>query len=266
MESESTTSSNIQPQPDIPAPPQTPWGAWTTIGFGVAIFSINFFAQFIILLVFALIMIFSRMPSLDPDGFNEFASALSTNGLMVSVATIISSIAGVGITLLFARLRKGISLAQYMAWKKISLKTVLVLFGLVLGLLALFTIFNQFRPTSQETDPMVELYRSSVWPALFWIAVVVFAPVFEEVFFRGFIFAGLLHSPLRAFGTIVLTSLVFASLHIQYDLLAMAQIFILGLVLGIVRLKTGSLWSPIIVHALWNFIQLVLLSTFIDAV
>jgi len=57
-----------------------------------------------------------------------------------------------------------------------------------------------------------------VWVPLFGIAAVVFAPLFEEGFFRGFLFVGFKQSRLGSFGTILITSAAWAALHIQYDL------------------------------------------------
>ena len=34
----------------------------------------------------------------------------------------------------------------------------------------------------------------SPWPPMLWIAAVIFAPVSEEVFFRGFVYQGLAQS------------------------------------------------------------------------
>jgi membrane protease YdiL (CAAX protease family) len=47
-------------------------------------------------------------------------------------------------------------------------------------------------------------------------------------------------------------SIVWSSLHIQYDFWGMSTIFMFGLILGIARLKTDSLWSPLLMHSLWN--------------
>ena len=43
------------------------------------------------------------------------------------------------------------------------------------------------RPISEI---MVEVYDTSEWPALLWVVIIIFAPVIEEVFFRGFLFEG----------------------------------------------------------------------------
>jgi hypothetical protein len=60
---------------------------------------------------------------------------------------------------------------------------------------------------------------------------------------------------------VVLMALVWSSLHIQYDAYGMASIFVLGLVLGTVRIKTGSLWGPLLMHALWNLAATVQIAT-----
>jgi membrane protease YdiL (CAAX protease family) len=92
---------------------------------------------------------------------------------------------------------------------------------------------------------------------LLWLAVVVGAPVGEEIFFRGFLFAGLAKSRLGGTGAIVLSSLAWAVIHVQYDPFDMAYIFLLGLVIGAFRLKTNSLWPPILMHALVNLIAMI---------
>ena len=83
-----------------------------------------------------------------------------------------------------------------------------------------------------------------------------FRPAFEEAFFRGFLFVGLQRSRIGAVGTVIFTSLVWASLHLQYNISGMATIVMLGLVLGVVRFRTRSLWSTILFHSLWNFMAL----------
>jgi hypothetical protein len=96
---------------------------------------------------------------------------------------------------------------------------------------------------------------------LFWIGVIIFAPAFEEVFFRGFLFEGFRYSRIGVVGAIVLTSLIWAALHMQYDPFEMFLVFLMGLLLGILRYKTGSLWSPLLMHSLNNLaatIELVL--------
>jgi uncharacterized protein len=86
--------------------------------------------------------------------------------------------------------------------------------------------------------------------------VVVFAPAFEEAFFRGFLLVGLKDSKIGSIGAVCLTAAVWASLHFQYDFYGMLTVLVLGIVLGTVRLRTGSLWSSILIHSFWNLIAM----------
>ena len=49
-------------------------------------------------------------------------------------------------------------------------------------------------------------------------------------------------------------SALWSLLHIPYDTYDIAVTFILGIVLGIARVKTDSLWSPLLLHSLVNLI------------
>lgn len=90
--------------------------------------------------------------------------------------------------------------------------------------------------------------------------MVIFAPIFEEVLFRGFLFEGFRQSKLGPIGAIGLTALGWSLLHIQYGFYGIATIFVLGIVLGIVRIKTDSLWSPLIMHAFNNLVAMILVA------
>jgi membrane protease YdiL (CAAX protease family) len=101
---------------------------------------------------------------------------------------------------------------------------------------------------------MVNIYNTSVWPPLLWLALVIFTPALEETFFRGFLFEGFRQSRIGVIGAIGLTTLIWAALHVQYDIYGMFIIFIMGILLGIARFKTGSLWSSLLMHAFFNFV------------
>jgi hypothetical protein len=89
---------------------------------------------------------------------------------------------------------------------------------------------------------------------LLWLAVLVAAPLAEETLFRGFLFEGLRHSRIRASGAVIFSSVWWASIHIQYDIVGMASVFVLGLFLGCVRLRTQSLIATMCLHCFANLI------------
>jgi membrane protease YdiL (CAAX protease family) len=81
-----------------------------------------------------------------------------------------------------------------------------------------------------------------------------FAPVFEEIFYRGFVFP-FLQSKINSFLGIVLASLFFGLSHFvnigNASILLVLFIFY-GFVLTFIRYKTNSLIPPIIVHFIHN--------------
>ena len=77
----------------------------------------------------------------------------------------------------------------------------------------------------------------------------ILGPIAEEIFFRGYVLPGLI----KRFGigrSLLLSSLMFGLFHI--DLGAIVPTFVLGLALGWVYLKTGSIWPAIFAHGLHN--------------
>jgi membrane protease YdiL (CAAX protease family) len=79
------------------------------------------------------------------------------------------------------------------------------------------------------------------------------APVSEEFFFRGFFYRAL-RNRLRVWSSCLITSIVFASLHLQY--IATPLVFvIIAVFAGIACLvyeATGSLFTVIAIHAIFN--------------
>jgi membrane protease YdiL (CAAX protease family) len=223
------------------------------VGFGAAIFAVYFVTQSIVAVIFAI----GKLINTAANDVTQAVSALATNGLLISMATIVSAIVGVGFIVLFIKIRHGPGIAEYLGLKSVRGKTFLALIGVIVVLLAVSALLDRFSNSPKDTGFTIDAYNTSRWPVLFGFAVVVFAPLFEELFFRGFIFVGLQASKIGVVGAIILTSLAWALLHLQYDPAGMATIFVLGIVFGIVRWKTNSLWSTLFLHAVWNLMALV---------
>ena len=100
----------------------------------------------------------------------------------------------------------------------------------------------------------VEAYQSAKDAGgLLWLllAIIVVAPVGEEIAFRGFLYRGVVRPGYERLAIVVI-SLAWALLHIQYDWLGMAQIFAAGLTLGWFRWASGSTTLTTIMHVLIN--------------
>ncbi|HBM81691.1 MAG TPA: hypothetical protein DD426_12810, partial [Clostridiaceae bacterium] len=104
-------------------------------------------------------------------------------------------------------------------------------------------------------DNLGEIYISGFGDCLSILAIVVIAPIFEETLFRGVILRGLLknYGVLKA---LIVTSVLFGILHFNIAQLITASI--LGLMLGFIFIKTGSLILCILFHALNNGLSIII--------
>ena len=230
------------------------WGFWPTFGFGFIIGIVALFVQGIIVAAFVAANFMS-----DPDAFTlESVNDLATNGLLLSIATIVSSIICVGLVILIIKMRKNTAIATYLDLNPIGWKTILILLVVSIAFIVLSSLAANYAGVPDTSDFQIDMYRTSVWPVLLWIAVVIFAPLFEEVLFRGFLFQGFQHSRVGVIGAIILTALPWALLHVQYELFHIGTIFVLGLIFGFTRYKTKSLWSTLYMHTFNNLAAMIL--------
>ena len=92
-------------------------------------------------------------------------------------------------------------------------------------------------------------------PWLVIVAVVILAPIAEEIFFRGVVFNALLREGGRRWAFIG-SSALFAIIHVS--LVALLPIFLLGLALAWIYQRSGNLLAPIAMHATVNGISVAL--------
>jgi len=101
------------------------------------------------------------------------------------------------------------------------------------------------------TPFMGELAASPYWWLLL-VMVMAGAPLFEELWFRGFLFPALAKSRLGVAGAAMVSSALWASMHLGYPPQVLVLVFLIGLMLTSVLLRSGSLWLPILCHAAYN--------------
>ena len=93
-------------------------------------------------------------------------------------------------------------------------------------------------------------------PILYILAlpsIILAAPLAEEFLFRGVLFSGLSNSYVGRAGAVVITSALWSLAHAgPAPWINVGLIFIMGLVLGILLLRFGSLWVTIACHLVWN--------------
>jgi len=246
---------SVEPTIEQPvAPPSpAPWGFWSTLGWSLAIGTAFVAIQTVVTVVY----IFVRV-AMQPGGKLEvIAEQATSDGLLLALASWVSMPPALGLVLLAARLRRGYSMREYLSLRPVSW----IALAVWLGVLCLFVVATD-TVTHLLGRPVVppimrDLYNSAAFPPLLWSALLIAAPVFEECMFRGFMLEGLRRSWLGTAGAIVVTSLCWAAIHLQYDFYAIAVIFLGGLFLGAARIRTGSIYVPIAMHALMNLIATV---------
>lgn len=91
--------------------------------------------------------------------------------------------------------------------------------------------------------------------AAFLLVSIVAAPVTEEIAFRGYAM-GLLRRQFGPIASLVIASLMFASAHLTQGLSPPKLIvyFTVGLTLGVVALRTGSLLPAMVVHSFGDLV------------
>ncbi len=223
-----------------------PWGLWATLGFSAIIFVLFLALQFLTVTAFVSAEK-AQYPDMDLDAF---AKSLSSNGLCIAMMVIVSGLICTPLALFFARLRKNISLKDYIGFRE-PLKREWAEWLMILAAFLCLSDGLSYLLHQPVVPPfMIEAYKTaSSLPALL-LAVVVVAPIFEEIFFRGFLFQGIRYSRLGPIGAVGLTSLIWAVIHLQYGVYGIAIVFVMGLLFGIARLKTDSIHLLMVMHSL----------------
>jgi len=127
---------------------------------------------------------------------------------------------------------------------------------LTVGLIILGNAVSWILGRTIVTSFQLDIYRTAAaagWLPLLWLAVVVVTPIGEETLFRGFLFRGWLRTPRDAWPVIVVTAVLWALVHVQYDAYVIAQVFVFGLMLGWLRWATGSTILTMLLHGMINF-------------
>lgn len=141
---------------------------------------------------------------------------------------------------------------------------------LVMGTILVVQIVNAYFGHEAPTigHDMLNMLLASDSPlgsALIICSAVLVAPVVEEVIFRGLIQSVLVEwfgQPMR-WGVVLLAALVFALIHFgsvpaEARVQVILGLFVLGVILGWLYERTGSLWPSIIVHVGFNALNVCL--------
>ena len=145
--------------------------------------------------------------------------------------------------------------------KKISSPIVLATVIFSIGIIVLVDEFDRiasllFSPPEYLDQIGYMLKFDSFNMAIFLMfGIVVLAPLGEELLFRGFLQKFLEEHWNDVTRAVLVTSLFFAIIHLNPFWLI--QIYVLGILLGYLAWRTGSIWAGFILHAANNFMALI---------
>lgn len=223
-----------------------PWRWWEP----VAVFAVSFLISNVLVLVVLVVSVPLGMP--EP--------------VQVTIAALLSSGVLFASTLVWVRARHPGAIGRLAG--PVRPRLVHVGIGAGAGLLA-FAVGNVgfgqlitwlIRRLGGEPPPVQEALQSAlqdpVTGIVLAVAVVVAAPLAEELFFRGFLFQGLRRS-VPLWPAMGLSGLAFALSHIEP--LAIVILLPVGMFFAWIFHRTGSLLVPISAHAAFNLVNVVLL-------
>ena len=219
------------------------------MGLGALVLAVSVLIQYLIVFAFGEAILGARS--------GVTVEGLANNGHLLAVATCATGVLCPLLILLLAQVRQGIGVREYLGLRALPWRSLFDWVGI--GIVVALATDGIMLVLEREIIPqfMIDIHGTAENLPLFWIALIVGAPLFEEFLFRGFLFRGWLDTRLRATGTILLTSALWTLIHVQYDAIQLLVVFVYGIVLGLARYRTGSLIAPLVIHGVINLLALI---------
>ena len=236
---------DLPSQPPLPASPPArvpaenpPWSLWDVIA--------------IALVAFGSIQIFGLIGSyLAMRVFKVPLAGLERNPKLAVPVELIAY--AVTLSFMYAVVRsRGLPFWRTVRWRWVPGISLYIPLGVLLSVAvvlatALLPIPKQLPIEKYFADP------AGTWMlAIFGVTI---APIMEELLFRGFLYPALAR-PLGVRWSVAITSAAFAFIHSSQLANAWAPLlllFVVGLVLTMVRVRTGSVLPGVFLHAAYNF-------------
>lgn len=219
---------------------------WETALWGLFIFAAMFVGQIAVVAWFVL----------RQAGPFDYASAIQVLGGGVTIS--LSVITGLPAVLAAVWVPIRLShtpYAEYLALRWTSWVNVLVGIVAMVAVVMGWDMISRFAGRDVAPGFMGQVLQSARADGALWLLLLAFcvaAPVSEEFFARGFLYRGWSELALGPAGAIVLSSLVWTAMHLQYDWFFLGEVFSIGLLLGYLRYRSQSLWLTILLHGLNN--------------
>lgn len=232
-----------------------PYGFWKTLGFGLAIYCITIYGAMMIVQLLQAVVAPVLLARFESALMSAPDPSILENGLPTAISS--CTVGALGIALISLVIHAGDAPANvYFGRGIVNLRNgVRYIVLTVLWFIAL-QVFVALFAKSENFGDWTKAYAGARPLFLLWVGTVFLGPLFEEMFHRGFLFAGFRHSAFGVRGTIVLTSVFFAATHYNYGLLGVFEIFLFGLFLGVARYRSDTIALSFVMHVAWNLMSL----------
>jgi membrane protease YdiL (CAAX protease family) len=232
-----------------------PWSAKATLGLTFLIFILYFIISMIVLAIGAGIEVATS--DITPENAlalgTEISQKLALDGDFNAINYLLTALSLSPLIFHFANRKKVSTAAAYLGFDKYPNKATFINFNLAIFGYFIFSYFASNALGIETPQSMIDIYNSTDYLLLLFIAVVIAAPIFEELLFRGFIYKGLERSPIGIVGTIIITSILFTMIHSgQYNLSILLILFPLAVIIGLSRYRSGGIYLPIYLHFVNN--------------
>jgi membrane protease YdiL (CAAX protease family) len=161
-----------------------------------------------------------------------------------------------GLLLLIARgldRRAAFGLRAPASWPRALGLALLALLAIYV-LTAIYVAATNADPSDEQGLVPTEWDSSRIVPfALFFVSVAVFAPVVEELTYRGLGFS--LFAPFGTWTAIIVTGLLFGAAHGLFVAFPILALF--GIVVGWLRARTASVYPGMLLHGLFNAVAVI---------
>lgn len=237
-----STDPTLLPSPELdPLPPPPPlfppWRLWDVLAIALVAFGL-------IQLLGLLAAVFAvRVLHIPPSGLERNPKLAVPVEFLAYFITLLFMVAVVR--------SRGLPFWRTVRWQWTGgiLKYLIFGFLLAVGI----GLGSAFLPIPKQL-PIEQYFADTTGTWMLAVFGVTVAPFMEELFFRGFLYPALAR-PIGITGSVLLTSLAFALIHSSQLASAWAPLlllFIVGIVLTLLRVRTGSVIPGFVLHAGYN--------------
>lgn len=156
-------------------------------------------------------------------------------------------------------LRSSLGLSGLPKWSDIVYGVIGLVASMILAgilLVIVMYLFPEFDATEAQD---ISHSLTAFGPGLIFtfLAIVVVAPIFEEIIFRGWLY-GTLSSKIGRNLALIFTAISFAAVHLQWNVAIVVGA--MSIIMCVLREFTGTIYASIILHALKNALAFFILA------